>query len=121
MTKALVGNYNKRIFGKSKTKDLIFFYALLFLPVTQFLIFYIVVNFNSILMSFQKYDSASASFVFLTNNPFKNFVSVFELSDLGLNLGKLILNSLILWACMVLFGTVPAIIFSFYIYRQNSQ
>ena len=120
MTKALLGHYNRKQTNKSSTKDAIFFYALLLLPVLQFLIFYIYVNFNSILMSFQRYDSVSASFTFLTDNPFKNFQGVFELTELGLDLGKLILNSFILWICMVAFGTVPAIIFSFYIYRKRA-
>ena len=119
MTKALLGNHNKTKTKKSSLKDLVFFYALIILPVLQFLIFYVYVNFNSILLSFQRYDSASAGFVFLTDNIFKNYQSVFELTSLGLNLGKLILNSVILWACMVVFGTIPAIIFSFYIYRKR--
>lgn len=71
-------------------------------------------------MSFQKYDSSSASFVFLNDNIFKNYQGVFQLTNLGLNLGKLILNSVILWVCMVVFGTIPAIIFSFYIYRKRA-
>ena len=120
MTKALLGQQNKQKSLKSKTKDAIFFYALVILPVVQFIIFYIVVNFNSILMSFQRYDSLSASFVFLNENVFKNFKGVFKLTNLGLNLGKLILNSVILWACIVGFGTIPAIIFSFYIYRKRT-
>ena len=120
MTKALLGSHNRKSKVKTSTRDAIFFYALIILPVVQFLIFYIFVNFNSILMSFQRYDSTQASFVFLSDNIFKNFQGVFELTNLGLDLGKLILNSVILWICIVVFGTVPAIIFSYYIYRKRA-
>ena len=119
MTKALLGNYNK-VKTKTSTRDAFFFYGLIILPVVQFLIFYVFVNFNSILLSFQKYDSASAGFVFLNDNIFKNYQGVFELTSLGLDLGKIVLNSVILWACIVVFGTIPAIIFSYYIYRKRT-
>ena len=119
MAKALLGSYQK---GKVKisTKDAFFFYGLIILPIVQFLIFYVFVNFNSILLSFQKYNSASAGFIFLTDNIFKNYQGVFELTSLGLDLGKIVLNSVILWACIVVFGTLPAIIFSYYIYRKRT-
>ena len=116
MAKALLGSHQK---GKAKisTKDAFFFYGLIILPVVQFLIFYVFVNFNSILLSFQKYDSASAGFIFLNGNIFKNYQGVFELK----NLAKTIVpNSLILWACILVFGTLPAIIFSYYIYRKRT-
>lgn len=119
MAKALLGSYQK---GKVKisTKDAFFFYGLIILPIVQFLIFYVFVNFNSILLSFQKYNSASAGFIFLSDNIFKNYQGVFELTSLGLDLGKIVLNSVILWACIVVFGTLPAIIFSYYIYRKRT-
>lgn len=120
MTKALLGNHNKKTTSKAIVKkDVIFFYALLILPVLQFVIFYILVNSNSILMSFQRYDSSTAGFTFLNNDIFKNYRSVFELGERGLDLGKLILNSVILWLVIVLFGTIPSIIFSYYIYRKR--
>lgn len=120
MTKALLGHFNQNSKVKSSTKDAIFFYALLIFPVLQFIIFYIYVNFNSILMSFQRYDSSQAGFTFLSSNIFKNFQGVFELTSLGLDLGRLTLNSFVLWASIVVFGTVPAIIFSYYIYRKRT-
>ena len=119
MAKALLGSHQN---GKAKisAKDAFFFYGLIILPVVQFLIFYVFVNFNSILLSFQKYDSASAGFIFLNGNIFKNYQGVFELTNLGLDLGKIALNSVILWASIVIFGTLPAIIFSYYIYRKRA-
>ena len=120
MAQALLGRHNNRFTSKNSKKDAVFFCALVFLPFLQFIIFYIVVNFNSIMLSFQKYDLYSDGFVFLSSdNIFKNFNDVFNLTNRGLNLGSLILNSFILWACTVVFGTVPAIIFSFYTYRKR--
>lgn len=120
MTKALLGNHNKKTTSKpSIKKDVIFFYALLILPVLQFVIFYICVNFNSILLSFQRYDSSTAGFVFLKDDIFKNFRTVFELGQRGVDIGKLLLNSVILWLAIIIFGTIPSIIFSYYIYRKR--
>ena len=48
-----------RKIGQRKRNDIIFYCLMLVLPVTQFCIFYIGVNFNSILMSFRAYDYAT--------------------------------------------------------------
>ena len=48
----------------------IFYACMVALPLTHFAIFYIYVNFNSILMAFQTYDKATGSFVFGNNDQF---------------------------------------------------
>ena len=120
MARALLGNHSNKKNAKSSFKDALFFYGLLILPVAQFIIFYIIVNFNSILLSFQRYDSSTAGFTFLSDNIFKNYKSVFEMTSMGVDLKTLFLNSIILWAAIVVFGTIPAIIFSYYIYRKRA-
>jgi len=68
----------KNIRDKRK-QDLIFYVVMLAIPMLQFAIFYIGVNFNSFLMSFQKFDEASKEFVFLDfANLFDNFARVFR-------------------------------------------
>ena len=51
--------------GAYNRKDIIFYAALMAFPVVQFLIFYIVVNANSLLLTFRSYDT-------LTGEVFQN-------------------------------------------------
>jgi len=96
-----------------KRKDLIFYICLVAIPFTQFCIFYIAVNINSILMAFQKYDSGSYVF-----SGFSNFERIWaELSH-----SKVLLvafkNSFILYAVGLLIGVTLGLLFSFYIYKK---
>ena len=59
-------------------KKLIFYIACFALPVLQFLIFYIGVNFQSILLAFQKYDGKTTSFYFDKQDLWVNFQRVYE-------------------------------------------
>lgn len=105
-----------RIF-KSK-HDWFFYISLMLLPCIQFFIFYIVVNFNSILLVFQKFENGK--FVF---NGFNNFVEVFTKSSTINNItinslltyGK---KSLIAYVFQMVFGFPFAIMFSFYIAKK---
>ena len=67
----------KRI-GQRKRNDIIFYCLMLAFPVVQFCIFYIGVNFNSILLTFRKYDFVTGQWSFAG---FENKSKV--LSDLG--------------------------------------
>ena len=108
----------KRIHDKRK-KDLIFYVVMLALPVLQFSIFYVGVNFNSILMIFQKYDEASKDFIFLdAHNIFKNFTDVFHSLKTETVFPFALKNSLISYAVSLVAGTVLALVFSYYIYKQ---
>ena len=78
-------------------KKLIFYIACFALPVLQFLIFYIGVNFQSILLAFQKYDGKNAVFFFDKQDLWVNFVKVYkELTETKILLIAL-KNSLIVW------------------------
>ena len=62
-----------------KKKKLIFYTLLLIFPVVQFLIFYVFVNINSILLAFQEFDSQTATFNFLgIEQFFDNFKEVID-------------------------------------------
>ena len=100
-------------------KKLIFYIACFALPVVQFLIFYVGVNFQSILLAFQKYDGKTASFYFDPQDLWVNFQKVYyELTETSILLIAL-KNSLILWAATSIVGTVAAVFFSYYIYKQK--
>lgn len=99
-----------------KKKRWIFYWAILALPLLQFCIFYIGVNFNSILLAFQEWDSDSASFVWSSNmSEFRRAIT-----DLFTeNYFKIALkNSIINYAASLI--VIPlALLFSYYIYKEN--
>jgi ABC-type sugar transport system permease subunit len=113
-------NTQKSSFSTAKRKENIFYWVMVALPVLQFVVFYIVVNFNSFLLAFKSYKFNSAtlhydqSFVGFDN--FKDFLNGF-FSTNG-NLGKILTNSLIVYATNLFVGTVLALFFSYYIYKK---
>ena len=109
---------NKKPWYKDKKK--IFYYSLMALPLLQFCIFYIGVNFRSILLAFQKYDNMSeVEFQFLSGNIFQNFKLVYENFFVHKFLAEALLNSALLWLLSTFTGTVLAIFFSFYIFKRK--
>lgn len=105
---------SKKVFRTKK--DLLFYGILMFLPVLQFCIFYIYVNFNSILMAFQEYNLTDKGGVFSFTG-FDNFISIFsgEMFQSLVVRGK---NSLILFCFTFVVGISLALCFSYYIYKQ---
>ena len=102
-----------------RKKDLIFYITLLAIPVLQFSIFYVGVNFNSLLMAFQKYDDTNKVFKFLNfSNLFQNFVDVFEALGTETVFPYALKNSLISYFVSLVAGTGLALIFSFYVYKK---
>ena len=100
-------------------KKLIFYIVCFALPVIQFLIFYVGVNFQSILLAFQKYDGKTTSFYFDKQDLLVNFKKVFEELTETNTLLIALKNSLILWGATSIIGTVAAVFFSYYIYKQK--
>lgn len=98
-----------------KKKDILFYAILAAYPVAQFVIFYIVVNFNSILLSFKSIDATTGAVTFVG---FDNFVQVFK--DLfGLfELQQSWKNSFIAYGIGLLIGVPFSLFFSFYIYKK---
>lgn len=108
----------KNIRDKRK-QDLIFYVVMLAIPMLQFAIFYIGVNFNSFLMSFQKFDEASKEFVFLDfANLFDNFARVFRALTTETVFSYAFKNSLISYFVSLIAGTGLALIFSYYVYKK---
>ena len=97
-------------------KRLIFYICILALPLLQFAVFYLYVNFDSIILAFQTYDIAPeggyvASFAGLQN--FKNVIEILK------NKPQLIENSLILFGFEFCVGIPLALMFSYYIYKHR--
>ena len=102
----------KKVINYRARSRLIFYIALMALPVIQFCIFYIYVNFNSIMLAFQTTDSLTFQTTFIG---FENFSLAFK--TMG-ELGYMFENSLIHFVCVTCVGLSLAMVFSFYIYKK---
>lgn len=107
--------------GKKKRKGqreralLTFYISMMVLPMLQFAIFYIYINFNSLKMSFWEYsikpDGDGYMYVF---SGFGNFIKAIKIL---MEKSYLIVNSLKYFAVYLFVGVPLALIFSFYIYK----
>lgn len=100
--------------NKTQWKKLLFYIGLVALPTIQFLIFYIYVNFNSILLAFQSYDKITNQYSFAELDNFKAVISHL----LATSAGKIQLkNSLILAFFTIVVGLPLSILFAYYVYK----
>ena len=98
-----------------RRKDLIFYIVTLAIPIIQFLIFYVGVNFNSVLLSFQTYNETTSTFGGFTLKNFGAFFSDLTTKSVFKYAFK---NSLIAYLAGLIFGTGFSLIFSYYIYKK---
>lgn len=99
---------------RNKLKTNLFVYSLIGYPLILFVIFYVVVNFNSILLAFQTIDGTGKSFAGLSN--FKAFLS--EMCGKGNLLSYSFINSIKMYfinlvVCMPLY-----VFFSYLLFRK---
>lgn len=99
---------------KIKKGDLIFYCAILALPLLNLVVFYFYGNFNSFLLGLKEYDTSTGTFSW---EGFSAFAQAF--SDLfSKQMGIALKNSLILYV-ISLFITMPlSLLFSYYIYKR---
>lgn len=120
-------NNNKKPMTRTQKRNL-FFGLMIIIPVLLFIIFYVIVNFNTFLLAFKNYELSSdyvgyeAAFA-----GFDNFKRILFSKDSFLlfyqdgayqNL-KMIRNSLILWGCKLLIGLPLSFVFSYYVYKKR--
>lgn len=102
--------------NKSQRQRVIFYSLLVALPFLQFLIFYVGVNINTILLAFQKYDAINGTFVF---DGFNNFRRLFSDFSEKIYLRSSIKNSIAVYG-VTLISTFFATLFSFYIFKKRA-
>lgn len=98
-----------------KTNRLIFYSIMIAVPVLHFLIFYVYINFNSILLSLKEYSLADMGGYVWEFAGLKNFATAWQVLT---SRGYLIKNSLIFLASDCLIITPLAVLFSFYLYKK---
>lgn len=93
----------------------LFYISMIALPLLQFLVFYVIVNFNSILMAFQNYDNSTGKVVITyTWDNFKYFFG----RDIAADLWLCIRNSL-LYLVLSVFVVMPvSLLFSYYVFKK---
>lgn len=105
---------NQRL-SKTKTNRLIFYSIMVAVPVIHFLVFYVYINFNSILLSLKDYALADMGGYTWQFAGFKNFKTAWNIFT---SRGYLIRSSLIFLASDCLIITPLAVLFSFYLYKK---
>ncbi|MBR3864721.1 MAG: sugar ABC transporter permease [Clostridia bacterium] len=106
----------KRKNNIGKRNKLLFYIAVMALPCLQFVIFWVCVNINSILLAFRDYHQNTNSFTFYGFNNFKNVIS--DLKNVE-HLIPAIKNSAIVYVCGILISTPLSVIFSYYLYKKK--
>ena len=102
-------------------KKRLFVYSIMLFPLIQFCIFYIGVNFQSIMLAFQKYNGGEQKFEWLSGNFFKNFKDIYkDFTELD-SLPTAFKNSLILWFFTMVCGTGLAVFFSYYVFKRKKS
>lgn len=84
---------------KKNTKKNIFVAGMLLIPVAHFIVFWVAVNFNSILLAFQRFDRAIGGNYFTFNN-FKDMAALFGKNG-GLRIA--FANTFLTWGFTVIF------------------
>ena len=94
----------------------VFYFLMLALPVLQFVVFYIVVNVNSLLLAF-KYTGGGELNVW-ADPLFSNFETFFYFLTTNRSSIKAIGKSLIFCALSIFFVMPLSLLFSYYIYKK---
>lgn len=104
-----------KIKRKGDKGELIFYCSLIALPILQIIIFYFYVNFNSVLMSFQTYDTLNDTFTWDFGANFSKLWTTLTKTSILIDAFK---NSLIVWVFTSLLGTFLSILFAYYIFKK---
>lgn len=120
MQSAEVLTPSKRRISKRKLRDTGFYIALIAIPMLQFIIFYICVNFNSILLAFKEYQTtggvdAPSTYIWVGLRNFKDAFTTITASEI---FGYAIRNSLVYYVVSLVIGVPLALVFSYYFYKK---
>ena len=100
-----------------KTSGKIFFWVMVALPLLQFAIFYVAVNFNSVLLAFKSYENFTGNIV-TKWIWFENFESIFHEWRAGELLNMVVLNALKYMAIDIFIVMPVSVLFSYYIFKK---
>lgn len=105
---------SSKSFARSKG-DILFYCILLIIPLAQIAVFYFGVNSQSIMMAFQTYSESQNDWAWDASANFKEFA----LEVQSPTFWKMVGSSFIVWLFTQFAGTVLALLFSYYIYKNK--
>lgn len=105
-----VKNWNKN--------DWFFYVGILIIPIVQICLFYIYVNFNSVMLSFKEYKEVADDVWSYSFNGFSNYGKVLHDLFSEYVLITSLKNSLKLFVVTLIFSVLLASIFSYYIFKK---
>ena len=98
---------------KKKKLDYLFIFLMLLIPVVHFFVFWVGMNFNSILLSFQRMDINSGKLYFTMEN-FKSIIDLFKSNELKVAF----LNTFIISAFQIVFLVPWSFVLSYFLYKK---
>ncbi len=102
--------------NRAKRSKYIFCIVMAAIPVLQFILMYLGARINSFILAFQHYEEAASGIGYdISFAWFDNFDKAFEQLEAQ---SSALVNSLVLFLTTTVIGTVLALAFSFYIYKQ---
>ena len=116
-TLALAGKKGQKSMTRSKRRTL-FFASMVAVPILLFIVFYCIVNIDSIFLAFKTYTLDTEKVQYIEKFVwFDNFKSIFEMLAYEENI-RMVTNSLLLWLVKLVVGLSVSVIFSYYIYKK---
>lgn len=109
----------KKSFGMFGKKAKIFYCLMLIFPILQFSFFYIGVNFNSVILAFQKYELADGQLKLVWAG-IENITQFFRWVTDGSAFGYLLKNTLIIYVIGLFVGLGGGLCFSYYIHKRRA-
>ncbi|MDR0426307.1 MAG: sugar ABC transporter permease [Clostridiales bacterium] len=109
------GKAAKKSLGRTRRQDMIFYALMSAIPILHFLIFYVAVNINFILLSFKSFSLAQNDFIWAG---FENFIKVIDDFKGNLMMIGALKNSLIVYAVNTFVGFLTGLLFAFYVYKK---
>lgn len=103
---------------KKIDKELVFCLLMVAIPVLQFVVFYIIVNFNSFLLAFQRFNGDLAEIKYSFAG-WENFKTLWVDLTQTTNMRAALKNSLITWFFTSVVGITVAVVFSYYIFKKG--
>ncbi len=108
----------KKSFSTKKRNRLIFYIAIMLLPMIQIGIFYFYANIRSFTLAFTEYDG-NGNYLFAGLKNFEQILSGKHTIFTNFRLNLVIKNSLIAFLFEFALGSFPAILFSYYIFKKH--
>lgn len=102
--------------GINNKNEKIFYALFISIPVIHFLVFYVYINFNSILLAFQEYDLGAGGYK-IDYVGFENFKTAWQ-HIFNAEGWIRIKNTLLLYVLTVIISTPLSLFFSYYLYKK---